>query len=99
TPQVFRRDLIFKAYALRSRAGKSITDDCQLVEVIGHPCAIVPGSPLNIKITSAIDLKLAAAILPLLEQPRSEQPAHPYSDQHAMWDKLPKLKPSDLFGA
>src|SRR5207244_4822243 len=49
TPQVFRRDLLFKAYAQRSRVGPNVTDDCQLVEAIGHPCAVVEGSPLNLK--------------------------------------------------
>ena len=66
TPQVFRRELLCKAYAHRARgAGHRITDDCQLVEAIGHPCAVVEGSRLNIKITTHEDLKLAAAILPL----------------------------------
>jgi 2-C-methyl-D-erythritol 4-phosphate cytidylyltransferase len=100
TPQAFRRDLLFKAYAQRSRVGQDVTDDCQLVEAIGHPCAVVDGSPLNIKITTRDDLKLAAAMLPLLAQPRREGPMHPYPDeQQAMWEKLPKLKPSDLFGS
>jgi 2-C-methyl-D-erythritol 4-phosphate cytidylyltransferase len=99
TPQVFRRDLLFKAYAQRSRIGGGVTDDCQLVEVLGHGCAVVPGSPLNIKITTPVDLKLAASILPLLEKPKREGPSHPYTDEQAMWSDLPKLKPSDLFGA
>jgi 2-C-methyl-D-erythritol 4-phosphate cytidylyltransferase len=99
TPQVFRRDLLFKAYAHRARAGGNITDDCPLVEAIGQTCAIVDGSPFNIKITTQADLKLAAAILPLLEAPGRASASHPYSDEHAMWGDLPKLKPSDLFGA
>lgn len=100
TPQVFRRDLIVKAYAERRRtATGNITDDCQLVEALGEPCAIVDGSALNIKITTHADLKLAAAILPLLEKPRREGSAHPYSDLEGMWGDLPKLKASDLFGS
>jgi 2-C-methyl-D-erythritol 4-phosphate cytidylyltransferase len=100
TPQVFRRDLLCKAYAHRSRVAGNVTDDSQLVEAIGQRCAIVEGSALNLKITTFSDLKLAAAILPLLEAPRREGPSHPYSDeQQAMWGDLPKLKPSDLFGA
>jgi 2-C-methyl-D-erythritol 4-phosphate cytidylyltransferase len=76
-----------------------VTDDCQLVEALGHRCAIVPGSPLNIKITTPLDLKIAAAFLPLLEhKPRREKSAHPFEDEQAMWGSLPKLKPSDLFG-
>jgi 2-C-methyl-D-erythritol 4-phosphate cytidylyltransferase len=99
TPQVFRRELLFKAYAQRARAGNSATDDCQLVEAMGQTCVIVDGSPFNIKITTQADLKLAAAILPLLEKPRRETASHPYSDEQAMWGDLPKLKPSDLFGS
>lgn len=99
TPQVFRRDLLVKAYAQRGRAGDRVTDDCQLVEAAGHPCAVVEGSRFNIKITTHDDLKLAAAILGLLEEPRREGPSHPYSDEQAIFEKLPKLKASDLFGA
>jgi 2-C-methyl-D-erythritol 4-phosphate cytidylyltransferase len=99
TPQVFRRELLCKAYAHRSRVGQEVTDDCQLVEAIGHPCAVVASTPLNLKITTLEDLKLAAAILPLLEKPRHDVSSHPYSDEQAMWGDLPKLKPSDLFGS
>ena len=52
TPQVFRRDWLEQAYARRSQAGPEITDDTQLVEALGHRCAIVPGSALNLKITT-----------------------------------------------
>jgi len=99
TPQVFRRSLLIKAYAQRSRVGAHVTDDCQLVEALGQRCFIVEGSALNIKITTQVDLRLAAAILPLLEKPSQESSSHPYADQQAMWGKLPKLKPSDLFGS
>jgi 2-C-methyl-D-erythritol 4-phosphate cytidylyltransferase len=99
TPQVFRRDLLIKAYAQRSRVAGIVTDDCQLVEALGQGCAIVEGSAFNIKITTHADLKLAAAFLPLLEKPRLDRSEHPYSDTQAMWGDLPKLKPSDVFGS
>jgi 2-C-methyl-D-erythritol 4-phosphate cytidylyltransferase len=99
TPQVFERSLLCRAYAQRSRIEGPITDDCQLVEALGHRCKVVESSPLNIKITTPMDLRLAAAILPLLEQPTRETSAHPYLDAQAMWGKLPKLTPSDLFGS
>jgi 2-C-methyl-D-erythritol 4-phosphate cytidylyltransferase len=99
TPQVFRRDLLEKAYAQRSHAPGSVTDDCQLVEALGHGCTIVDGSPLNLKITTHVDLKIAAAILPLLQTPRRAGPAHAYADDQAMWGDLPKLTASDLFGS
>jgi 2-C-methyl-D-erythritol 4-phosphate cytidylyltransferase len=63
TPQVFRRDLILDAYATAERAGLDVTDDAQMVEHLGHPVAIVPGSELNLKITTPEDLELAHAML------------------------------------
>jgi 2-C-methyl-D-erythritol 4-phosphate cytidylyltransferase len=99
TPQAFERSLLRKAYAERSRFEGHVTDDCQLVEAVGHRCAIVPGSPLNIKITTPLDLKIAAALLPLLAQPTREKSCHPFEDEQARWGGLPRLKPSDLFGS
>jgi 2-C-methyl-D-erythritol 4-phosphate cytidylyltransferase len=99
TPQVFRRELLLQAYANRARLGAAarVTDDSQLVEAIGHPCAIVEGSPLNLKITTATDLRLASAVLQALPRPKRDAPAHPFADEQAMWGNLPKKKPSDLF--
>jgi 2-C-methyl-D-erythritol 4-phosphate cytidylyltransferase len=98
TPQTFDRSLLCRAYASRAETRADVTDDCQLVEALGQRVALVAGSTLNIKITTQLDLKLAAAILPLLEKPRRETGSHPFQDEHAMWADLPKLKPSDLFG-
>ncbi len=76
TPQVFRLELLRKAYALRGGAGARITDDCQLVEAIGHPCAVVEGSRLNLKITTHEDLELAAAILPIVNRIARQGSSH-----------------------
>jgi 2-C-methyl-D-erythritol 4-phosphate cytidylyltransferase len=54
TPQAFRRELLVRAYAARSRLGGPATDDATLVEALGHPVRIVPGSSLNLKITTAL---------------------------------------------
>ncbi len=62
TPQAFRRDLLVQAYAARSGIAHA-TDDAQLVEALGHPVHVVDGSPFNLKITTAADLKIAAAYL------------------------------------
>lgn len=60
TPQVFRKDLILKAY---KRFGKiDVTDDAMLVEKLGKKVSIVQGSYNNIKITTPEDLVLAEAI-------------------------------------
>jgi len=56
TPQTFRRDWLEEAHA---RAGAVETDDAALVEALGHDVALVEGDPLNFKITTAGDLRLA----------------------------------------
>lgn len=61
TPQVFRRDWLLEAH--QKQAGGAPTDDSQLVEALGHPCAIVASNARNIKITTQEDLALALAIL------------------------------------
>ncbi len=63
TPQVFRAGLIRAAHEEARRLGIRATDDAALVERRGETVSIVEGSPLNIKITTVEDLRLAAAIL------------------------------------
>jgi 2-C-methyl-D-erythritol 4-phosphate cytidylyltransferase len=82
TPQVFRRDLLLKAYA--QRGSQPATDDAQLVERLGHPVTVVAGSPMNLKITTKDDLRLAAAVLRILPKPKIFGPAHPFADDH-LW--------------
>jgi len=60
TPQVFRVDIISKAY--REAAG-DVTDDASLVERLGNKVKLYMGSYDNIKITSASDLLVAEALL------------------------------------
>jgi 2-C-methyl-D-erythritol 4-phosphate cytidylyltransferase len=60
TPQVFRLDLIRRAYA---QTDLSSTDDAQLVERLGERVVVVEGDPSNIKITRPRDLLLARLIL------------------------------------
>jgi len=65
TPQVFRIELLRRAYArLGDRAaGAPITDDAQLVEELGAAVQLVPGDPLNFKITEPADLAVAEQLL------------------------------------
>ena len=65
TPQVFRRDWLLAAYA----SGGEATDDAYLVEAMGQKVSVVPGDVRNIKITTAADLDVAAAILDTLPRP------------------------------
>jgi len=46
-----------------ARIGGEVTDDAALVERLGHPVRVFPGSPRNIKVTTAGDLALAEALL------------------------------------
>lgn len=63
TPQVFRRDIIVKAYERALRDGRYGTDDATLVERIGVPVTMVDGSRDNIKITYEEDILIAEALL------------------------------------
>lgn len=82
TPQVFRRELILDAYAQRGDC--KATDDAQLVERLGHQVTVVLGSPVNLKVTTKEDLRLAAQALKALPQPKLNRPAHPFADDD-MW--------------
>lgn len=59
TPQVFKKNLIEKAYKSAIEKNIQATDDAMLVERIGVKPKIVMGSYSNIKITTKEDLKLA----------------------------------------
>ncbi|WP_020469961.1 2-C-methyl-D-erythritol 4-phosphate cytidylyltransferase [Zavarzinella formosa] len=80
TPQVFRRSWLEDAYARRSSLGAAITDDAQLVEAAGHPVRMVAGSPFNLKITTADDLRLAEMFLNKREAETAKKPSRPFDD-------------------
>lgn len=82
TPQVFRRQLLLDAYA--QRRDSQPTDEAQLVEQLGRPVTIVPGSPINLKITTREDLRLAEHVLKALPKPKLLGPTHPFADDD-MW--------------
>ncbi len=63
TPQVFKRDIIIKAYENIDEKGLNATDDCALVEKIGVKVFAVNGPSSNIKITHKEDINIAAGIL------------------------------------
>ncbi|MFH1413752.1 MAG: 2-C-methyl-D-erythritol 4-phosphate cytidylyltransferase [Candidatus Omnitrophota bacterium] len=60
TPQVFKKNLILKAYKKFNRI--NVTDDAMLVEKLGRRVSIVHGSYNNIKITTPEDMVIAEAI-------------------------------------
>ena len=61
TPQVFRKDIILKAYSRFK--DKNALDDASLVEKLGVDVKVVEGSYKNIKITTPEDLVFAEAII------------------------------------
>lgn len=81
TPQVFRKDWLLEAYAKRGAIKSAITDDAQLVEAIGHTVRMVPGSPFNLKITTADDIKLANMLLKKRESEDIAKPSRPFDDE------------------
>jgi 2-C-methyl-D-erythritol 4-phosphate cytidylyltransferase len=60
TPQVFRVDIISKAY---QKAKGEATDDASLVEKLGYKVKLYTGAYDNIKITTANDMLIAEALL------------------------------------
>ncbi|NOX57777.1 MAG: 2-C-methyl-D-erythritol 4-phosphate cytidylyltransferase [Planctomycetes bacterium] len=63
TPQVFRLELLLRAFANTPEDKGSITDDAGLVELLGEPVAIVESDSTNLKITKKSDMLLANAII------------------------------------
>jgi 2-C-methyl-D-erythritol 4-phosphate cytidylyltransferase len=63
TPQVFRAAWLREAHATALTDGFRGTDDSVLVERLGYPVRLVPGSSDNLKITTMADLAQAEQIL------------------------------------
>jgi len=63
TPQVFRAELLHRAYAQPDLSGA--TDDAGLVERLGEPVMVVDGEFRNLKVTVPEDLALMRTILGL----------------------------------
>ncbi|MDR1545412.1 MAG: 2-C-methyl-D-erythritol 4-phosphate cytidylyltransferase [Deltaproteobacteria bacterium] len=61
TPQGFRVEILAQALARPEPA--TVTDEAALVEALGRPVRLVPGSPTNLKITDPEDLALAERLL------------------------------------
>lgn len=81
TPQVFQAALLREAFA--SRDGFVATDEAQLVERLGHPVHIVRGSPMNFKITTSDDFRMAEAVFGVLPQRRGLGKIQPPAEKPA----------------
>ncbi len=63
TPQVFRKELLIKAYEMAIKNSFIGTDDASLVEYAGGRVKMVEGEQENFKITFPVDFKLAELLL------------------------------------
>lgn len=63
TPQVFRAAVLRKALDVDDATLAGATDDAGLVERAGGRVVVVPAPPENLKVTTALDLAVAEAIL------------------------------------
>jgi 2-C-methyl-D-erythritol 4-phosphate cytidylyltransferase len=63
TPQVFRYDLLKRAFEAAAADGFIATDESSLVERLEHEVNVVLGSDRNIKITKPTDMDLARLFL------------------------------------
>lgn len=63
TPQAFDLTYIRKAHVHARKTGFSATDDASVIEHYGGAVRMIKANPLNIKITTPADLKLARLLL------------------------------------
>ena len=75
TPEIFRAQLYRRAAEQAQAEGLDFTDDCQLMEHLGHRVWLAQGDYRNIKITTPEDIVIAQAIAESIEgeAPRMEQ--------------------------
>ena len=63
TPQVFDLDLLRAAHKKALKNGKELTDDCLAAEQLGLKVFLTQGEETNLKITTPLDLRIAAMLL------------------------------------
>ncbi len=63
TPQVFRAEVLRRALAVDPAVLAAATDDASLVEGAGGTVAVVEAPRENLKVTTALDLRVAEALL------------------------------------
>jgi 2-C-methyl-D-erythritol 4-phosphate cytidylyltransferase len=84
TPQVFEVNLLKKSrQSIDKTATEKVTDDSQLVEMLGHKVSIVETDSSNIKITYPADVAIAEAILKSRPEPKKEGYVGPFYE--AQW--------------
>ncbi len=72
TPQVFKAELLRRAYA--EGHAENTTDDAQAVSLAGGEVYTVPGEHRNLKVTTRDDVKLIKSLMGLRDEP--QRPTH-----------------------
>lgn len=80
TPQVFERTLLQKAFAACRNLGAA-TDEASLVEELGQPVHVIDGWPMNIKITTNDDFRMAELYVNALPKSGGIAALHPFADE------------------
>lgn len=88
TPQVFRYDILIRAFDKAREDGFQATDEAALVEHLGLEVSVVRGSDHNIKITKPSDLELARFYL-AQERHTPSEPTHLHSELASAGRKRP----------
>jgi 2-C-methyl-D-erythritol 4-phosphate cytidylyltransferase len=70
TPQCIRPDLLRRGFELVREKGLEVTDDVSIIEAMGLPVKITPGSYTNIKVTTPDDMSVAVGFLDDLREQR-----------------------------
>lgn len=63
TPQIIRKDILEKGFAIAQKEKLTVTDDVSLAELAGFPVKVVMGWDTNIKVTTPKDLGLVEKLL------------------------------------
>jgi 2-C-methyl-D-erythritol 4-phosphate cytidylyltransferase len=63
TPQCIRPGLLCEGFRLAKEKGLEVTDDVSIIEAMGLPVKITPGSYTNIKVTTPDDMSIAEKFL------------------------------------
>ncbi len=80
TPQVFERSVLEKAFAICRRLADA-TDEASMVEAAGHPVHVIDGWPMNIKLTTNEDFKLAELYVNAFPKSGGLGSLHPFGDE------------------
>jgi 2-C-methyl-D-erythritol 4-phosphate cytidylyltransferase / 2-C-methyl-D-erythritol 2,4-cyclodiphosphate synthase len=83
TPQAFRAEILFRAWA--SVPDGSWNDEAELVEAAGGTVRSVPGDPRNVKVTTPEDLRMLAPMFEAVTRCGQGIDVHPFDPARPLW--------------